>query len=67
MYVKTFNFLCAGNKNFVKYQAQGGVLTPTPPLRTSLFFIVLLFYAFALYYILYFCEFFFYVSDSQIK
>jgi len=30
-YAKTFNFLCAGNKHFVKYQAQGGRLTPTPP------------------------------------
>ena len=36
-HAKTFNFLCAGNKDFVKYQAQGGVLTPTPPLlRTPL-------------------------------
>ena len=25
------NLLCAGNKVFVKNQAQGGVLTPTPP------------------------------------
>jgi len=25
------DLLCAGNKVFVKYQAQGGVLTPTPP------------------------------------
>jgi len=23
-YAKTFDFLCAGNKDFVKYQAQGG-------------------------------------------
>jgi len=30
-HAKTFNFLCAGNKDFVKYRAQGGVLTPTPP------------------------------------
>jgi len=27
---KTVNPLCAGNKVFVKYQAEGGVLTPTP-------------------------------------
>jgi len=25
-HAKTFNFLCAGNKDFVKYRAQGGVL-----------------------------------------
>jgi len=37
-YAKTFNFLCASNKDFVKYEAQGGFLTPTnsPPLRTPL-------------------------------
>jgi len=34
-YAKTINLLCAGDKVFVKYQAQGG-LTPTPPLRTPL-------------------------------
>jgi len=27
-YAKTINLLCAGNKVFVKYQAQGGFLTP---------------------------------------
>jgi len=26
--VKTINLLCAGNKVFVKYQAQGGVVNP---------------------------------------
>jgi len=31
----TINFLCAGNKVFVKYQAQGGGVTPNP-LRTLL-------------------------------
>jgi len=35
-YAKTINRLCAGNKVFVKYQAQGGGLTPNPPLRTPL-------------------------------
>jgi len=30
-YEKTINRLCAGNKVFVKYQAQGRGLTPTPP------------------------------------
>jgi len=34
-YAKTCNFLCAGNKDFVKYQAQGG-LTPTPCVRPYL-------------------------------
>jgi len=29
-YVKTINLLCTGNKVFVKFQAQGGVLTPIP-------------------------------------
>jgi len=29
-YAKTFNFLCAGNKDFVKYQAQGGIKPQTP-------------------------------------
>jgi len=29
------NLLCAGNKVFVKYQAQGGV-NPKPPFRTPL-------------------------------
>ena len=34
---KTVNPLCAGNKVFVKYQAEGGVLTPIPnPLCTAL-------------------------------
>jgi len=32
-YAKTINLLCAGNKVFVKNQAQGGVLTPTPCVR----------------------------------
>jgi len=35
MYAKTTIFLCGGNKDFVKYQAQGGV-NPKPPLRTPL-------------------------------
>ena len=36
-YAKTIHFLCAGNKVFVKYQAQGGVVNPKPPrLRTPL-------------------------------
>jgi len=30
-YAKTINLLGTGNKVFVKYQAQGGWLTPTPP------------------------------------
>jgi len=30
------NLLFAGNKVFVKYQAQGGGLTPKKPLRTPL-------------------------------
>jgi len=34
-YAKTFNFLYAGNKDFVKYQAQGGGVNPNP-LRTPL-------------------------------
>ena len=34
-YAKTINLVCAGNKVFVKYQAQGGGLTSTP-LRTPL-------------------------------
>jgi len=34
-YAKTFNFPCAGNKDFVKYQAQGGV-NPKPPLVYAL-------------------------------
>jgi len=34
-YAKTINSLCSGNKVFVKYQAQKGVLTPVP-LRTPL-------------------------------
>jgi len=37
-YAKKFNILCAGNKVFVKYQAQGGggVNHKTPCLRTPL-------------------------------
>jgi len=36
-YAKTINFLCPGNKVFVKYQAQGGGYKPqSPPLRTPL-------------------------------
>jgi len=35
MYAKTFNLFCAGNKVFVKYQAQRGV-NPNPHLRTPL-------------------------------
>jgi len=34
-YAKTVNLICAGNKVFVKYQAQGGA-NPNPPLRTPL-------------------------------
>jgi len=34
-YAETVNLVCAGNKVFVKYQAQGGV-NPNPPLRTPL-------------------------------
>jgi len=34
-YAKTINLLCAGNKAFVKDQAQG-VFNPNPPLRTPL-------------------------------
>jgi len=35
--VKTINLLCAGNKVFVKYQAQGVVVNPRKKtLRTSL-------------------------------
>jgi len=29
-YAKTVNLICAGNKVFVKYQAQGGGLNPNP-------------------------------------
>ena len=29
-YAKKINPLCARNKVFVKYQAQGGIFTPTP-------------------------------------
>ena len=29
-FVKTINLFCAGNKVFVNFQAQGGVLAPTP-------------------------------------
>jgi len=37
-YAITINLLWAGNNVFVKYEAQGGVSTPTPnpPLRTPL-------------------------------
>ena len=35
-YAKTINLLCAGNKVFAKYQAQGGVLIQAPSLRTPL-------------------------------
>jgi len=36
-YAKTINLLCAGNKVFAKYQAQGWGFNPkTPPLRTPL-------------------------------
>jgi len=35
-YAKTVNLLCAGNKVFVKSQAQGWGLTPKTPLRTPL-------------------------------
>jgi len=30
-YAKTYNFLCTGNKDFVKYQAQEGVNPSTSP------------------------------------
>ena len=33
---ETINFFCAGDKRFVKYQAQGGGLTQPPHLRTHL-------------------------------
>jgi len=37
-YAKTFNFLFAGNKDFVKYQAPGELQPqPRPPLRTPLY------------------------------
>jgi len=32
------NLLCAGNKVFAKYQAQGGVNSTPHPLRTPLYF-----------------------------
>jgi len=35
-FAKTINLLCEGNKVFVKYQAQGGVLPPTPPFAYAL-------------------------------
>jgi len=35
-YAKTVNLICAGNKVFVKYQAQGGGVEPQPRLRTPL-------------------------------
>jgi len=31
-YAKTISFLCAGNKLFVKYQAEGGVNPKSPSL-----------------------------------
>jgi len=34
-YAKTFNILCASNKDFVKYQAQGGGVNPTLEVETS--------------------------------
>ena len=35
-YVKTINLLCAGNKVFVKFQAQGGLPQTPPQLPTAL-------------------------------
>jgi len=35
-YSKTINFLCAGNEDFVKYQAQGGAFNRKPPLAYAL-------------------------------
>jgi len=35
-YAKTADLICAGNKVFVKYQAQGGVNKPQPPLAHAL-------------------------------
>jgi len=35
-YAKTINFLCAGNKVFVKYHKLKGKFNPNPPLRTPL-------------------------------
>jgi len=35
-YAKTFDFLCPGNKDFVKYQAQERGFNPKHPLRTPL-------------------------------
>jgi len=35
-YAKTIHLLCAGNKVFVKYQAQGGGLIHPPSSRTPL-------------------------------
>jgi len=35
-YAQTINLLCAGNKVFVKYQAQEGGFNLRAPLRTSL-------------------------------
>jgi len=32
-YAKTINLLCAGKKNFVKYQTQGGLSSPPPCVR----------------------------------
>jgi len=34
--VKTIHLLCTGNKDFVKYQAQGGVYPQPPSLLTPL-------------------------------
>ena len=33
---ETINFFCAGDKRFVKYQAQGGGFNPTTPLAHAL-------------------------------
>jgi len=35
---ETINLLCAGNKVYVKYQAQGGGFNPTTPLTYALDF-----------------------------
>jgi len=35
-YAETINIVCAGNRVFVKYQAQEGGLTPTPHLAYAL-------------------------------
>ena len=41
-YAKSVNFLCTGDTDFAKYQAQGGGLIPTPPLAYALGFKVYL-------------------------